>query len=251
MPEPRFGRSVAGGPHRRHHRPIIRANNRFRILLAFLLLTLLVTPLFESESYALEVVRVIFSFALMGSVYAIGRRRSDIVIGAIIASPSVIGRWLPGYATSIPVFAVVTGATAMFLAFVAYKIISEVARLRTVTFDTIFGAVCGYLLLGGLWAFLYSLVNILFHGAFIFTNVRALPPSADLMQRSRLVNLFYFSFITLTSTGFGDILPAVPAAKTLAVCEVIVGQFYVATLVARLVSLEIMSSSAGAGDPEK
>lgn len=249
MAEARFRGHPDTARQRRHH-TIIRANNRFRTLLVFLLLTLLVTPLFESESYALEAFRVIFSLALMGSVYAIGRKRSDIVIGAIIASPSVIGRWLPGYTTSVPVFAVVTGATAAFLAFVSYKIIAEVARLRTVTFDTIFGAVCGYLLLGGFWAFLYATVNVVVHGAFIFTNVSVLPPGADLMQRSRLVSLFYFSFITLTSTGFGDILPTAPAAKTLAVCEVIVGQFYVATLVARLVSLQIMSSSAQSRDPE-
>jgi hypothetical protein len=249
MADARFHRR-ADAAHSRRHPTIIRANNRFRILLVFLVLALLVTPLFQSETYALEAFRIIFSIALMGSVYAIGRKWNDIVIGAIIASPSVIGRWLPGFSTSVPVFVVVTGTTALFLAFVAYKIIAEVARLRTVTVDTIFGAGCGYLLLGGVWAFAYSIINVLMHGAFIFTNVGSLPPGADLMQRSRLVALFYFSFITLTSTGFGDILPMAPAAKALAVCEVIVGQFYVATLVARLVSLEIISSTAASNKPE-
>jgi hypothetical protein len=233
----------------RHHK-VIQANNRFRILLIFLLTTLLVAPFFLTEWFALDALRVIFSAALMGSVYAIGRKRSDLVIGGIIAAPSVIGRWLPNYASSVPIFVTVTGATTLFLGFIAYKIIAEVARLRTVTLDTIFGAGCGYLLLGLVWAFAYSIINVLAHPAFIFTNVPSLPAGADLVQQSRLVNLFYFSFITLTSTGFGDILPMAAAAKAFAVCEVIVGQFYVAILVARLVSLEIISSSTRSGEPE-
>jgi hypothetical protein len=64
----------------------------------------------------------------------------------------------------------------------------------------------------------------------------------DLIQQSRLPSLFYFSFITLTSTGFGDILPLAPVAKGFAVVEAMIGQFYVAILVARLVSLELLSS---------
>ena len=112
----------------------------------------------------------------------------------------------------------VTAGTALFFGFVAYMIITEVARLRTVTFDTIFGAACGYLLLGAVLGL--SLFDHQCGGpsGFHFHQCRrTCPPAPDLIQQSRLVNLFYFSFITLTSTGFGDILPLAPAAKGLAV----------------------------------
>jgi voltage-gated potassium channel len=154
----------------------------------------------------------------------------------------VIGRWLPDYNTSLPFFVAVTAATTLFLGFVTYMIVAEVARLRTVTFDTIFGAGCGYLLIGGIWAFIYSMINVVAHPGFVFNNVPSLPPASDLVEQSRLIPLFYFSFITLTSTGFGDILPLSPVAKGFTVSEAVIGQFYVAILVARLVSLQLVSA---------
>ncbi|HEX4210441.1 MAG TPA: potassium channel family protein [Candidatus Binataceae bacterium] len=231
----------------RHHPTLIRPNNRFRVLLAFLILTLLIAPLLEEREFAIGLIRVMLSLALVSAVYAISRKKRDLIIGGFFALPSVVGRWLPSYATSLPVFIAVSAATTLFLGFVAYLIISEVASLRTVTFDTIFGAGCGYLLIGAIWAFIYSMINVVAHPGFVFTDVANLPPAADLMQQSRLISLFYFSFITLTSTGFGDILPLTPVAKGFAVSEAIIGQFYVAILVARLVSLEILSSGRETG----
>ena len=238
-------KSLIGG--RRRRQPLIRPNNRFRVLLAFLILSLLISPLLEQERFAIGVIRVLLSLALVAAVYGVSRRRSDMVIGGIIAAPSLIGRWLPAFNTSVPVFVAVTAATTLFLVFVAYLIIAEVARLRTVTFDTIFGAACGYLLIGSIWAFIYSMINVVFDPGFIFTDVAKLPPAPDLIHRARLIPLFYFSFITLTSTGYGDILPLVPVAKAFAVFEAMIGQFYVAILVARLVSLEIVSSRRDSG----
>jgi voltage-gated potassium channel len=203
---------------------------------------LLVSPFFEEEELAIGIIRILLSLALVAAVYAVSKRRRDLVIGGIIAAPSVIGRWLPDYNTSLPFFVAVTAATTLFLGFVTYMIVAEVARLRTVTFDTIFGAGCGYLLIGGIWAFIYSMINVVAHPGFVFNNVPSLPPAPDLVEQSRLIPLFYFSFITLTSTGFGDILPLSPVAKGFTVSEAVIGQFYVAILVARLVSLQLVSA---------
>jgi voltage-gated potassium channel len=203
---------------------------------------LLVSPFFEEEELAIGIIRILLSLALVAAVYAVSKRRRDLVIGGIIAAPSVIGRWLPDYNTSLPFFVAVTAATTLFLGFVTYMIVAEVARLRTVTFDTIFGAGCGYLLIGGIWAFIYSMINVVAHPGFVFNNVPSLPPASDLVEQSRLIPLFYFSFITLTSTGFGDILPLSPVAKGFTVSEAVIGQFYVAILIARLVSLQLVSA---------
>jgi hypothetical protein len=209
---------------------------------------LLVSPFFEEERIAGGIMRMLLSLALVAAVYGVSQKRRDLVIGGIIAAPSVIGRWLPSYNTDLPLFVAVAIATTIFLAFVTYLIVAEVAGLRTVTFDTIFGAGCGYLLIGAIWAFIYSIINVVAHPGFVFTDVAKLPPVPNLMEQSRLIQLFYFSFITLTSTGFGDILPLAPVAKAFAVSEVIIGQFYVAILVARLVSLQILSSERDNGD---
>jgi len=72
-------------------------------------------------------------------------------------------------------------------------------------------------------------------------------PGSDFLTRSQLLSLIYFSFVTLTSTGFGDILPVAPVARTLAVLEAMTGQFYVAIFIARLVSLELLYSKSRSG----
>lgn len=130
--------------------------------------------------------------------------------------------------------------TAIFLAYAAFVIVSEVARSRRVTFDTISGAICGYLLIGLMWGFLYSVAESVNPGALTFQGMVPPAPHDDLLARSQLLSLVYFSFITLTSTGFGDIIPVLPIARTLAMLEAIIGQFYVAVLIARLVSLQIV-----------
>ena len=168
--------------HRRRRRTLIRPNNRFRVLLTFLALMLMVTPFFEERRFAINVIRLILSLALIAAVYGVSRKRRDLVIAGTLALPALVGRWLPEYATSIAHFRYSNSSTALFLAFVAYMIINEVAHLRTVTFDTILGAACGYILIGAVWAFSYSLINVLAHPGFVFTDVVNLPPLPDLIR---------------------------------------------------------------------
>jgi hypothetical protein len=103
-----------------------------------------------------------------------------------------------------------------------------------VTWHRIQGAVALYLVLGLLFAHLYSVLNALVPEA--FANVpRGLNAHAVFYRG----HLLYFSFVTLTSTGYGDIVPLHPVARSLANLEAVIGQLFPATLLARLVSLEL------------
>src|SRR4029078_3477314 len=94
------------------------------------------------------------------------------------------------------------------------------------------GAVLLYLTVGLIFAALYGFVGLSFPGA--FHNLAVL--QCDFAIEG---NLVYFSFVTLTTTGYGDIVPLHPYARALANVEAIIGQLYPATLLARLVTLEI------------
>jgi len=96
------------------------------------------------------------------------------------------------------------------------------------------GAVAVYLLIGFLWGGLYLIIGLLFPGAFSFTHPPLSGNIPDLQAK-----LVYFSFVTLTTIGYGDIHPVHPAAQNLAVLEGLVGQLFPAILIARLVSMEI------------
>ena len=104
-----------------------------------------------------------------------------------------------------------------------------------VTWHRIQGAVALYLILGLLFAHLFSMVNALVPGA--FANVpRGLNAHAVFYRG----HLLYFSFVTLTSIGYGDIVPLHPVARSVASLEAVIGQLFPATLLARLVSLELL-----------
>jgi len=100
-----------------------------------------------------------------------------------------------------------------------------------VTHHRIIGAILLYLLIAVAFATLFAFVGLLDQGA-----IKGLTFSDD---QSLANALFYLSFVTLTSTGYGDIIPVHPFARSLCNVESVVGQLYPATLLARLVTLEL------------
>jgi len=103
-----------------------------------------------------------------------------------------------------------------------------------VTFHRIIGAVLLYLIIGQIFVALFSLVAVSVPNA--FNNMGPLRGNFPFPD-----NLIYYSFVTLTTMGYGDIVPVHPFARSLANIEAIIGQLFPATLLARLVTLEIGS----------
>ncbi len=117
----------------------------------------------------------------------------------------------------------------LFFIFTAGKITKKLLFTGTASANKIVGAICLYLLLGLIWALLYTLNALAIHEA--FTNIE---------NQSEWYLLFpdfiYFSFVTLTTLGFGDITPSSPMSKFLVYAQAVFGQFYLAILVSTLVS---------------
>ena len=110
--------------------------------------------------------------------------------------------------------------------------VSRVLQHRRVTHETVLGALCAYVLLGLLFAFLYLAVDELRDAPF-FAQEGAHTQSEYL----------YFSFVALTTLGFGDLSPAVGLPQALTVLEALLGQIFLVTLVARLVTLWVRQSA--------
>lgn len=124
-------------------------------------------------------------------------------------------------------------ATALGFSFVAMVLIQRVLAAGPVDSEKLFAAVAGYLMLGLAFASVYEALDAWYPKAFIF--------SAE-ASRDR-DSLFYFSLVTLSTVGYGDIVPSAPQARVLAVSEAIAGQLYLAILMARLVGLHLNSSN--------
>lgn len=128
-----------------------------------------------------------------------------------------------------PLLAFADGVLGLvFFGFATWVVYTDVMSARRVSADTLAGAVCVYLLLGASFGLLYYSIELLAPGSF---SVSATPASAA----GAWAELHYFSFVTLTTVGYGDLSPLTDQARSLAIVEGIAGQLYLAVLVARLV----------------
>ena len=122
----------------------------------------------------------------------------------------------------------------LFFIVITGSLSRQVFRPGRVTGHRIRGAVAVYLLIGLLWSFAYTLLDLYVPNAFSET-IKASEPG------SRFQQLVYFSFVTLTTVGYGDMAPIAPLSRGLAITEAILGQMYLAVVLARMVSLELSS----------
>jgi hypothetical protein len=132
--------------------------------------------------------------------------------------------WLAPTAEGRVIYAVGRLSVVAFFVSVAAWTVWHLALAQRVTARTLLGAVSGYLLVGIAFAVSYAMLEVV-------------APGALRLGEARSSDLVYFSFITLATVGYGDITPVSAAARMLAVAEAVIGQFYVAAVVARLISL--------------
>jgi hypothetical protein len=133
----------------------------------------------------------------------------------------------------------------LFLALVVVAILAHVFKSMRITRETIAGAVCAYLLIGAMWAHVFSVIENVSPNSFADNSIEAYAASGPEPMRNRADRFTYFSFVTLTTLGYGDITPMTRAAKNLAALEAIFGQLYLAILIARLVGQQAL------GDKER
>jgi hypothetical protein len=127
------------------------------------------------------------------------------------------------------------GISLIYLGVLLAVVIAQVFRDGPVTSHRIRGAIVIYLLLAVMWAFAYQVVALTIPQAFRLPE-GLIAGEPDALRRE----LIYFSVVTLTTTGYGDITAVHPVARTLVMLEIMVGQLYPAIVLAWLVSLAIM-----------
>jgi voltage-gated potassium channel len=132
----------------------------------------------------------------------------------------------------------------LLLSFVTWSTLRGVLKQKAITSETISMSISVYLLLGFTWSFLYAVIFLLQPGAFSIAGLTAPIPGHPADTQPLLPTLGYFSLITLSTVGYGDITPLTMQARFAAAAEGITGQFYLAILVARLVGMQMSQSSS-------
>lgn len=201
---------------------------RFGLLLVGLLAELMLAPLFGTSEAGLQAGRAVAVLLLLVALWSVGAQRSAFLlfVPALIVQ-LIVFRVHVGI---IPITAAVM--RLLFFGYVTFAIVRHIVRQPEVTMDMIAAAACAYLLLGLDWAHLYILLEYVHPGSFDI-------PASFLVGRDASAALMYFSFTTLTTVGYGDIHPTEVGAGGIAVAEAVVGQLYLAIMIARMVALHI------------
>jgi hypothetical protein len=210
------------------------AKGVFRFSVAYflcaLILNILVSPFVDVFRGGFLVETALITLVLLSALLAIGGRLRTLV-GAVLVAPALVGEWLIYWRPDLPFFVVVRASGLLFIGFVVLQFLRFIVRAPRVDFEVLCAAIATYLMLGLLWSIAYTLLDRLVPDSFIFTVG---PVSSHSMKG---FNALYFSFTTLSTVGYGDIVPVSGAARMLAIVEAVFGMFYVTLLIARLVSL--------------
>ncbi|HOB52613.1 MAG TPA: potassium channel family protein [Acidobacteriota bacterium] len=204
------------------------------LLLVGLVVTIfLVYPLGQIAPVRNVVANGIFSLIVISGVLAVARGPLLTLSMLAVTVANLAVRWLNAHSPEYGLAVWDEGLSLLALLVLTVVVLIQVYRPGRITPARIMGAVAAYLLLGIMWGYIYHLVLRLDPGAFQM----ALVPQSEAEWKA---SLLYFSFVTLTTVGYGDILPVNALARSLANLESLIGMLFPAILIARLVSLEII-----------
>ena len=207
--------------------------DRYLFLLISLLSLILIIPLFEGIVELTTLLDIFITGIFLASLYAISQKGQSLRIAVGLLLPVVAGMWLT-YFVHIPYLRLVADCCAiLFFAFTIILILSSLLREYEITLDVIYGAVVVYLLMALMWAFMFDVIESLRPGSYQITASPA---------HGTRVHFIYYSFVTITTVGYGDILPVSLTARAFSIVEMVVGQVYLVVLIARLVGINITQS---------
>ncbi len=207
------------------------AKYRFFLLFVFLLLTLVLYPYAELNRLGYVVFRVAGAAAIFSAVWATNLKRWAMAFVLTLAIPALLHRMLPTVISETSSVAIVN--TALNLAFdvlVVILIFRHIFANRTTNRETIFGALCVYILVGFSFASVYEIISV------AQTNGFYMDPKLNLHVTPDRFDCVYYSFCTMTSLGATGMAPVTAQARSMTAIEGVLGVLYLAVLIARLMA---------------
>lgn len=214
---------------------------RFRFLLFSLMMLIGLRPLLDewigTRIWADVFTDIFFACALMSGLHAVSGQPRQLRFALLLAA-AIILLGLLHYTVRIQVLdQLQLGLSAIFLAQMLFMIWIHIEKENDVTIELVMAAACAYILLGLVWAYAYYLLEIFHPNSF----------KASEKLSDDLWNFYYYSFVTLTTMGYGDILAITKSARALSILEAITGQLYLAIMISRLVGLHASQSGISKG----
>lgn len=205
---------------------------QYNSLLGFLFLMFIFRPHTHSDIY-LGIWKFLLAVVCFCAVFNCNHPRSIKIITGILAVPSIILSWFNLFHNAELVFVANAVVTVVFLLICTGSIVYDVVVKARVTLETLRGVICAYFMVAFVFGYIYYLIEFITPGSFQLLQQETF----TYFYTQYLSEMLYFSFITLLTIGYGDIVAVKEVGQTAVVIEGIIGQFYIAILVARLVSV--------------
>ena len=205
----------------------------YKALLYALLFTFLAFPLLQNFTYISIVIGLVLVAVLFTAVRAVANDRKQVLITSIFGLASIAGYFgnLFGFGTWFEVVGML--GFGLFFMTVGLIIMANIMlHIKHVTAELIYGSINVYLLIGLSFAFIHSLVEFMQPGSIVGLD-------AISMGDASIMPYVYFSFVTMTTLGYGDLSPVTGPAATIVYIQAVFGQLYIAIMIARLMGLYI------------
>jgi hypothetical protein len=210
---------------------------RFLFLFISVILMMVLRPIMGGFGGLTILTDILFAVVLISGLWAVSQKRWVFLTALLMAIPALVLGWVTHFAELPFLWILSRFFLAIFFVVMVVFLLSHIRRAKEVTPDLIMGAASTYFLIGLFWAFIFFFIETFSPGSF-----RLEGPPADMESQ-----LIYYSFVTLTTVGYGDVTAASMIARSYSVLEAVTGQLYLTVLVAGLVGLHISQSTERKG----
>lgn len=217
-------------------KPHLISSQRFLFLLIVLIAYFIITSI-GGEGVLQYIANATLVLLIIYSLYVIGHRKRFLIIAlailGVVEILSIVLMNTIAFASEIHLLQLVLAL--LFFSLMTYATLNYTLRDEKITTITLYGAVCAYLFIGLAWSYGYLLLNFFNADAFNF---------GEMANREEGQHFIYYSFVTLTTLGYGDIIPVSNFAKVLSWMEAVTGQAYLTILIAQLVARYVVDYSS-------
>jgi ion channel len=211
------------------------ARHRFSYLLAAQLALILCYPFIAGDNPRPGLVAPFAIAVFVAGLFVVFRERRLMAAALVFCLPAIAISLLGIWTRDPRLLHLELALATLFFGFVTAVLLRRVFTSPEVTSETLYGAINGYLLLGLTWGGVYALVEQMWPGSFRIT--------VGVGRQLIWPDYAFFSYVTLTTVGYGDIIPVGSHAKALAVLEAVSGVMYPAILIGRLIAIHVRGTS--------